>query len=97
MKRPKRHGKRKASCEAVMPPIDVKPLRHLVEGSCKCKGNCFAPFRAALFDRLVSMRERLAHSEKLDGDTYARPSEYMFRVLKSFSGVQPSSGPRTFV
>ena len=73
VKRPKRPGKRKA-CEASIAPIDVKPIRHLVEGSCKCNGACFTPFRDALFDRVVELRDRLAKSKKLDADSYVRSS-----------------------
>lgn len=71
-------AKKRSSVVALQPPpeVDIKSLRHRVQGGCGCLCGCFKPFRFddALFDRLVSFRKTLSRLEKVEQDKYVSSS-----------------------
>ena len=71
-------AKKRSAVVALQPPpgVDIKSLRHRVQGACGCLCGCFKPFRFDddLFGRLVSLRKTLSRLEKVEQDKYVRSS-----------------------
>ena len=72
---PKRLPGKRKTAQVVVKEVDVKMLRHKVEGSCGCLCRCFIPLRGQLFDQLLKIRKTLSQLEKPEQDNYVNSSD----------------------